>query len=77
MRNRLIAILAGCLIVPAGVLAEEPEAASGFTFKMVKPPTAGQKRITVQLHAENQAGVLTAYPNATARAEPTVLTPET
>ncbi len=77
MRNRLIAILAGCLIVPAGVLAEEPEAASGFTFKMVKPPTAGQKRITVQIDPEEQARVLAAYPKVTAREEPTVLPPVT
>lgn len=78
MRILWIAILAGCLIVPAGLLAEEPEAAGGFTFKTIKPPTAGtQRRITVQIDPEEQARVLAAYPKVTDREEATVLPPVT
>jgi soluble lytic murein transglycosylase-like protein len=64
----LLAITA--ISAPTGVVAEALSGQSGFTFKRVKPPAAGQKRITVQIDPAEQARVLAALPKAEPYAEP-------
>ena len=44
-RSFWIGVLAGAILLPGMGEADE----SGFTFKRVQPPQAGQKRITVQI----------------------------
>jgi soluble lytic murein transglycosylase-like protein len=50
--------------VPSGAVAEALSGQSGFTFKRIKPPQAGQKRITVQIDPAEQARLLAALPKA-------------
>lgn len=77
MRLLTLAILAGLLAAPVPARAEALSAGSGFTFKRVKPPAAGEKRITVQIDPAEQARVLAAYPKVEARTEETKLDPVT
>jgi soluble lytic murein transglycosylase-like protein len=52
------------LAVPSGAVAEALNGRSDFTFRRVKPPVAGQKRITVQIDPAEQARILAATPKA-------------
>ncbi len=64
MRLLTLAILAGLLAAPVPARAEALSAGSDFTFKRVKPPAAGEKRITVQIDPAEQARVLAAFPRS-------------
>ena len=54
----LSAVIAGCGTMPAA--AQDAPAWPEFTFKRVKPPAPGQKRIIVQVDPEEQAAFLAA-----------------
>jgi soluble lytic murein transglycosylase-like protein len=73
----VLAVLAGLAAAPFPVCAEGLPASGGFTFKRLKPPAPGEKRITVQIDPAEQARVLAAYPKVKERAEETVLDPVT
>ena len=77
MRLLIIALLAGLLAAPVAARAEALSAGSGFTFKRIKPPAPGEKRITVQIDPAEQARVLAAYPKVEERTEATTLDPVT
>jgi hypothetical protein len=76
MRLITLAVLAGLLAAPAPAFAETL-GGSGFTFKRVKPPAPGEKRITVQIDPAEQARVLASYPKVEERTEPTPMDPVT
>jgi soluble lytic murein transglycosylase-like protein len=73
----VLAVLAGLAAAPFSVRAEGLPATGDFTFKRLKPPAPGEKRITVQIDPAEQARVLAAYPKVKERAEETVLDPVT
>ncbi len=77
MRFITFAVLAGLMAAPAVAHAEALSGAGDFTFKRLKPPAPGSKRITVQIDPAEQARVLAAYPKAKEREEETVLDPVT
>lgn len=52
------------LAVPSGAGAELLNGGGDFTFRRIKPPGAGQKRITVQIDPAEQARILAATPKA-------------
>jgi membrane-bound lytic murein transglycosylase B len=52
------------LAAPLGVAAEALNGGNDFTFRRVKPPASGQKRITVQIDPAEQARILAATPKA-------------
>jgi membrane-bound lytic murein transglycosylase B len=76
MRLITLAVLAGLLAAPVPAVAE---ALSGgeFTFKRVKPPAPGAKRITVQIDPAEQARRLASFPDVVERTEKTTLDPVT
>jgi membrane-bound lytic murein transglycosylase B len=59
-----LAVCALALAAPLGVAAEVLNGGSDFTFRRVKPPASGQKRITVQIDPAEQARILAATPKA-------------
>ena len=63
------------LAVPSGVVAEVLNGGTDFTFRRVKPPGAGQKRITVQIDPAEQARILAASPKAEPYKAPQETTP--
>jgi soluble lytic murein transglycosylase-like protein len=73
----VLAVLAGLAAAPVSVRAEGLPATGDFTFKRLKPPAPGEKRITVQIDPAEQARVLAAYPKVKERAEETTLDPVT
>jgi soluble lytic murein transglycosylase-like protein len=66
MRITAVGLIAAGLMlaVPTGTVAEALSGGTDFTFRRIKPPGAGQKRITVQIDPAEQARVLAATPKA-------------
>ncbi len=77
MRLLTLAVLAGLMAAPSLARAEALSSGSGFTFKRIKPPVAGEKRITVQIDPAEQARILASYPKVEPRTEATTLDPVT
>jgi hypothetical protein len=77
MRLLILAVLAGLVAAPVAARAEALTPEGGFTFKRIKPPVPGEKRITVQIDPAEQARVLAAYPKVEERTEETTLDPVT
>ena len=75
MRLLYMAFIAGLLVLPGAGFSEVVPADGDFTFKRVKPPVAGEKRIIVQIDPAEQARRLAAYPAVKERAEATTLDP--
>jgi soluble lytic murein transglycosylase-like protein len=78
MRLINLAVLVSlALVQPCVLRAEVPPAGDTFTFKRVKPPAAGARRITVQIDPAEQARRLAAFPDVRERTEATTLDPVT
>lgn len=77
MRLLYMALIAG-LVASSGVaFSEVPPPETDFTFRRIKPPAAGEKRITVQIDPAEQARRLAAYPAVKDRETATTLDPVT
>jgi hypothetical protein len=77
MRVLYMAVLAGLLAAPGPALPEVVPGQTDFTFRRVKPPVTGQKRITVQIDPAEQARRLAAFPAVKEREGETTLDPVT
>jgi membrane-bound lytic murein transglycosylase B len=77
MRLLSTALTIGLLAMSGMTLAQVAPEPQDFTFKRLKPPAAGQKRITVQIDPAEQARRLAAYPDVKPREEATTLDPVT
>ncbi|PZR00534.1 MAG: lytic murein transglycosylase [Cereibacter sphaeroides] len=77
MRLTVLVIFVGLAAVSGASFAETLPAQEDFTFRRIKPPVQGQKRITVQIDPAEQARRLASYPDVKERAEKTVLDPVT
>ncbi len=77
MRVLTLAMIATLMAAPGVARAEALSGRDSFTFKRMKPPEPGAKRITVQIDPAEQARRLAAYPDAKPRRDETVLDPVT
>jgi len=77
MRLWYLAIIAGLLVAPDIGLSQVPPDVPDFTFRRVKPPAPGERRITVQIDPAEQARRLAAYPVVQPRGAATTLDPVT